>query len=215
VYPSVRAAFRKFNEPLEGVVPWMYLDIKGLVTVGVGNLIDPVELAVKLPFRFRTEPHVAATSEQIAQEWHRIKNNPALAKAGYRACEPLTRLGLDETAVDTLFASTLTVNEAILKKTPSFEGFDSWPADAQLGLLSMAWALGPGGLARFTHFSAACRQLDFGGAAANCTINERGNPGVAPRNRADRTLFQNAAEVRRSGRDPAQLHYPAVLGEHQ
>lgn len=41
MYPSVTSFFRVFNEPLEGVVAYMYLDIKGLVTVGVGNLIDP------------------------------------------------------------------------------------------------------------------------------------------------------------------------------
>ncbi|MGA2185810.1 MAG: hypothetical protein ABSH47_22555 [Bryobacteraceae bacterium] len=219
MYPSVKAAFRAFNEPFEGVVPWMYLDIKGLVTVGVGNLIDPVELAVQLPFRFRARPEVAASPEQIAEEWHQIKSNAALAKAGYRACEPLTRLRLNDAAIDALIASRLTGNEASLKKKESFRQFGAWPADAQLGLLSMAWALGPGGVAGFSRLAAACRKLDFAGAAANCTINEQGNPGVAPRNRADRTLFQNAAVVRAGGagtsNDPMQLHYPAVLAGGQ
>jgi hypothetical protein len=79
----------------------------------------------------------------------------------------------------------------------------------------MAWALGAGGLADFPHFSAACQELDFSGAAANCAISEQGNPGVAPRNRANQTLFQNAAAVRAggagAGSDPSQLHYPAAL----
>ena len=35
MYPSVLSAFRAFNEPFEGWVPYMYLDIKGLVTVGL------------------------------------------------------------------------------------------------------------------------------------------------------------------------------------
>lgn len=213
MYPSVQAAFRAFNEPFEGVVPWMYLDVKGLVTVGVGNLIDPVELALHLPFRFRGEPHQPAGSEQISEEWQRIKSNAALGKAGYRACEALTRLRLDDAAIDALIHARLGANEVSLKKRAAFVGFDGWPADAQLGLLSMAWALGPGGPSKFTKFSAACRQVDFSGAAAGCKINETGNPGVAPRNRANRILFGNAAAVRKSGSDPARLHYPAVLGQ--
>jgi hypothetical protein len=214
VYPSVSAAFQPFNEPFEGVVPWMYLDIKGLVTVGVGNLIDPVELAVPLPFRFRAAPNAAASPAQIAEEWQRIKSNQALARAGYRACEPLTQLGLDGAGIAALIATRLAGNEVSLKKYAPFRDFDVWPADAQLGLLSMAWALGPGGPPVFPHFAAACANLDFAGAAANCTISQQGNPGLAPRNAANRTLFHNAAVVRVSSGhtfDPSKLYYPTLL----
>jgi hypothetical protein len=206
MYPSVRAAFRAFNEPFEGVVPWMYLDIKGLVTVGVGNLIDPIELALQLPFRFRNEPNLAATTDQIAAEWHRIKAATGLAKAGYKACEPLTRLGLDDAAIDDSIAIRLAENEAILKKSEFFRGFDSWPADAQLRLLSMAWALGPNGPKRFQKFAEACRNLDFVRAADNCAINAQGNPGIVPRNRANQTLFETAGQGPGTG-DPSQLRY--------
>jgi hypothetical protein len=214
MHPSVRAAFRAFNEPFEGVVPWMYLDVKGLVTVGVGNLVDPVELAVQLPFRLRANPDTAASPEQIAEEWRRIKSSPGLSKAGYRACEPLTQLTLDDAGIDALIAQRLIANEPVLKTYPSFREFDSWPADAQLGLLSMAWALGPGGPVGFPHFATACGNQDFAEAAANCAISENGNPGVAPRNRANRTLFRNAAVVVAGGSayDPAALSYPTVLG---
>jgi hypothetical protein len=219
VYPSVKAAFRAFNEPFEGVVPWMYLDIKGLVTVGVGNLIDPLELAVRLPFRLRAEPHTAASPAQIAEEWRRIKGNAALARAGCRACEPLTELALDDPGIDALIAARLAGNEESLKKAASFRQFDAWPADAQLGLLSMAWALGPGGPPRFPRFAAACRNLDFAAAVTNCAIDEQGNPGVAARNHANRTLFQNAAVVQAGGSgagyDPSELHYPVVLAGAQ
>lgn len=34
---AVRKAWRPFNEPLEGLTSWMYFDIKGLVTTGMGN----------------------------------------------------------------------------------------------------------------------------------------------------------------------------------
>lgn len=212
MYPSVSAAFRGFNEPFEGVIPWMYLDIKGLVTVGVGNLIDPVDLAVRLPFRFRAQPGIAARPEQIADEWRRIKANQALSKAGHRACQTLTQLGLDDGDITTLIAARLTANEISLKKHAPFGAFDSWPADAQPGLLSMAWALGPGGPPKFPGFAAACGNLDFAGAAAECTISEQGNPGLVPRNVANRTLFASAAVVRaNTACDPSRLFYPATL----
>ena len=38
MHMSVRNYFIKFNEPIEKRVPYMYLDVKGLVTIGVGNL---------------------------------------------------------------------------------------------------------------------------------------------------------------------------------
>lgn len=206
MYPSVRAAFRAFNETFEGVVPWMYLDIKGLVTVGVGNLIDPIELALHLPFRFRNEPNLAATTEEIEAEWRCIKANTALARAGHKACEPLTQLALDEVAIDALIATKLAENEAILKESEFFQGFDSWPADAQLGLLSMAWALGPNGPKRFQKFAEACRNLDFVRAADNCAINAKGNPGIVPRNLANRTLFETAGQGPGTG-DLSVLRY--------
>jgi len=40
MHTSIRNYFIKFNEPIEGRVTHMYLDVKGLVTIGVGNLID-------------------------------------------------------------------------------------------------------------------------------------------------------------------------------
>jgi len=212
MYDSVRAAFRGFNEPFEGVVHWMYLDVRGLVTIGVGNLIDPVEAALALPFRSSTAPDAVATSAQISDEWRRIKGDPTLALKGYKACEGITQLRLDDAAVNALIGSRLLQNEANLRERPAFAAFESWPADAQLGLLSMAWALGAGGLSTFARFSAACEKQDFSGAASECTINDQGNAGVAPRNQANRILFSNAAAVRLTpGYDPTHLYYPQKL----
>ena len=212
MHDSVRSAFRGFYEPFEGAVHWMYLDVRGLVTIGVGNLIDPVEVALALPFHSLSAPATVATRAQISEEWHRIKGDPALAAKGYKACESLTRLRLDDPAVDSLIASRLSDNEALLKKKRAFASFDDWPADAQLGLLSMAWALGAGGPEGFSRFTAACEKRDFATAAEECTISEEGNAGVAPRNRANRILFRNAAIIRAGGGyDPARLYYPSIL----
>src|SRR5207244_2818316 len=60
---SIRDGFLAFSRPLEGRVPWMYLDIKGLVKTGVGNLIDPVGLALKLPFVHKADGSPASEVE--------------------------------------------------------------------------------------------------------------------------------------------------------
>ena len=212
MFPSVQSAFRGFNATFEGVIPFMYLDIKGLVTVGIGNLIDPVELAQALPFRFKGNPASPATKDQIAAEWRMLKSNPDLACEGYEACEPLTQLELDDASINALISGRLIRNQAILKRQPWFESFETWPADAQLGLLSMAWAMGPGGPGEFPHFRAACQDLDFVTAAAQCEMDEEGNPGLIPRNRANITLFSNAAVVLKGNAEArSALYYPKVL----
>jgi GH24 family phage-related lysozyme (muramidase) len=217
---SVKTRFRGFNEPFEGLVPFMYLDIKGLVTVGVGNLIDPLELALELPFQWKDKPGITtpgdlATPGQIVEEWNRLKNDVSLAQKGHRACEPITNLELHDEALNALIERRLAGNEKFLKRQKAFLEFENWPADAQLGLLSMAWAMGPGGPVNFRKFSAACERLDFVNAALECKMNEVGNPGLVPRNRANRMLFENAAAVlagESSGAfQRAILYYPRAL----
>jgi hypothetical protein len=178
----------------------MYLDVKGLVTVGVGNLVDPVEEAQKLPFQFKNRPGIAspgalATVDQIAAEWQMLKSNQELAHEVYTACDPITELELSDDAIGALIRNRLTDNESFLKRQVWFTAFETWPADAQLGLLSMAWAMGPAGPGGFPHFRAACQTQDFKTAATECKMDETKNPGLVPRNQADFVLFSNAAAV--------------------
>ncbi len=220
MYSVIQSNFPTFSAKFEGRVPFMYVDVEQLVTVGVGNLIDPLAAAQALPFRFKNKPGIAApgapaTPDQIAAEWQTIKNNPSLATKGYTACEPITQLELSDDAIDSLILSRLTQNESYLKRQQWFQNFDTWPADAQLGLLSMSWAMGPGGPGGFPSFRAACQKLDFNTAAAECRMNEAGNPGLIPRNKANFTLFSNAAIVLQSGAQgslqPSNLYYPRAL----
>jgi GH24 family phage-related lysozyme (muramidase) len=215
MFASVQLGFPAFSTRFEGRVPYMYLDIKGLVTIGVGNLIDPVEAAQTLPFRFKSRPGVSATPDEIAGEWQTLKSNTSLATKGYTACGPVTQLELSDEAIDSVIVSRLTQNESFLKRQQWFLNFETWPADAQLGLLSMAWAMGPGGPGQFPHFRAACQTLDFSTAAANCRMSEAGNPGLVPRNQANFTLFSNAASVlageAQGSFQRSNLYYPRVL----
>ncbi len=213
MYQSVRDAFYDFNAPLEGVITWMYLDIKGFVTIGVGNLIDPINQALALPFEYEDEPESFVTSDEIREAWETVKSNQSLRFEGTKAFKDLNNLRLSEAAIRSLVDSRLTANETFLKG--AFPDFENFPADAQLGLLSIAWAMGAGFAKKFPKFRSACISQDWDTAAAECSISEVGNPGVIPRNKANRTLFSNAARVvelsESYGYQLDTLYYPTII----
>ena len=239
MYPSVRSRFRAFTQRFEGDVPYMYADIKGLVTVGVGNLIDPVSVAQALPFQFKSKPAgqrivpgvagARATADQITAEWQRVKHAvepghsqdgaPQSNVFGHQHYESLTDLELNPEAIGALVGGRLAKNERILLSWPEFQDLALWPADAQLGLLSMAWAIGPGqraggGFMLFPRFRQACAAQRFDLAAHHCHIRDIDNAGVTPRNEANKTLFVNAAGViagEQGGYNRATLYYPIAL----
>ncbi len=192
MHDSVRQIFPQFSQTFEGYVHWMYLDIKGLVTIGIGNLIDPEELTTGLPFVDKTTGAPAGRAE-ILDEWRRLKANLELAQRGHRACEAVTRLRLSDDAIANLVRKRLAGNEEVLKR--SFPAWDDWPADGQLGVLSLAWAVGAAFSPKWPKFTAACHRGDWLGAAEHGRLREAGNPGVVPRNAANALLFRNANAV--------------------
>jgi hypothetical protein len=215
MFASVQSTFPAFSAKFEDRVPYMYLDIKGLVTVGIGNLIDPVAAAQALPFQFKNAPGSFATPDEIAAEWQAVKNDQSLKTSWYSAFESITQLELSDDSIDAVILERLNQNESFLKGPQWFPNFDTWPADAQLGLLSMAWAMGPASFAGFPRFSAACRILDFKTAAAECKMDDTGNAGLTPRNQANFTLFSNA-EIILAGQaqgvlERPTLYYPRTL----
>lgn len=50
MWSGVHKMWISFNQSLEGRLPYMYLDIRNLVTTGMGNLIDPRQAAESLPW---------------------------------------------------------------------------------------------------------------------------------------------------------------------
>lgn len=187
--PEVRAQFPEFTARFEGRIPWLYVDVKGLVTVGLGCLCDPVGMATSLPFV--TAAGEQASTSEIRAEWGVVKYTPGLPEKGAGAAKLLCRLRLPETAIDELARHRLDANERIL--TGHFPEWEQWPAPAQLAVLSMAWAMGAGFPKKWPAFAAACRAQQWLVAAENCKIREAGNPGIVPRNKKNAELFRAAA----------------------
>lgn len=201
MYPSVRAAFWKFTSDREGALDFMYCDVKNLVTTGVGNLIDPIGSALGLPWRHRSTGELA-TQAEIVDAWNRVKNRTDLNQRGGGFYKGVTDLYLDPAALDSLKNSRLDQNERILRS--AFPTYDSMPADAQLGLHSMAWAAGPYFYKTFPSFTRAVNNGDYGTAAVQSHMQGLN----ADRQDANLALFQNAEEVLASGADAATLYWP-------
>lgn len=188
IHPCVRAAFYDFSARFESVIPWMYLDIKGFVTTGVGNLIDRIESAERLPWTH--SGGIPATRDEIREEWHIVKSHTEFAHLGAGAAKASCVLRLSPPAIRALVDAKLT--EMVTHLAGRFD-LASWPADAQLAVCSMAWAMGPG--FKFPRFEIAVSHRNFMAAAGECAINATGNPGVVPRNKANRAHFERAANV--------------------
>lgn len=198
MYQNVRDVFTDFTAQYEGAVLWMYLDFEGFVTVGVGNKIDPIGLALAVEDQFvdgngnpPSDPDQAVTDDWNAV--HAFANQQINADLNHKLLfgffKSLTSLRMSDPYA--LVLSHADGDEQTLgNRFPDWGDLGSWPADAQMAVLSMSYAMGPG--FNFPHFVAACQAHAWKTAASESHMSESGNPGVAPRNVADRVLLLNA-----------------------
>ena len=91
----------------------------------------------------------------------------------------------------------------------ALEKIENWPADAQLGVMSMAWAMGAGFLGSFPAFTQALNASPPDYAAAKANAGFRGS-GVATRIAADAICFQNAHDAQAADASPETLYYPGT-----
>jgi hypothetical protein len=196
MFDIVRQSFAAFSVPMEGKLECMYPDHLGKVTVGIGNLIDSPEAAWETrnhgaPFVHKSNPGVEATRAEVFAEWDRVKHDPELI-GHLQLARARATLILTEQGILNLVDSKLLQFERQLQTHPAFSGLDDWPADAQLGLFSMAWAMGPGFGPSWPVFSAAVGgpKPNWFEAVVNCNMV---NDWLIRRNAVNRGLFRNAA----------------------
>jgi GH24 family phage-related lysozyme (muramidase) len=206
MHDSVAAAFVRFSSPLEGVFRSMYLDVRGLVTTAIGVLIDPVGLALQLPWK-RPDGSLA-TADEIRAEWLSLKARQDLRNTIAAKQAKATTLRLSDEDVQAITRARLLGNERFLVN--DFPKFASMPADAQLCILSMAWALGAGFADTFKSFAKAANACDWVTAKAHCKIRTASNPGILERNRANELCLDNAATVIENDMPRDELHWPNI-----
>lgn len=200
---SVKDAFIEFSTKFEGCVPFMYLDIKGLVTCAIGNLVDPIETVAGVPFV--NEDGSDCSWSEIAEAWNAVKSRQDMAHRGGMAFADVTKIRLTPDGIKHVVFWKL--HQLVDVLSSRFPWFVYWPADAQLGLISMAWAMGPH--FKFHNFQSAAMAQDWLDCAKECHMDDAQNPGLRPRNRANKILFTNAHYAK----DRTILYYPQELSQ--
>ena len=212
MHPSVAAALPGFLKQYEGKVNYMYLDKKGLVTIGIGNLIDPVNQALKLEFGPKGGGGTVSGAEVIA-EFQTVKGRKDLIDKPTAEFDKITSLQLTDAGIATMVASHANAIEGYIKTNASaklfYADFDAWPAEAQLGFFGVAWGGIPLPQFGWNLFPPACRDQDWDKAAAQCKIS---SPIAAGRNEAHRLMFLNAAAIKTNGDDITKVWWPIRIG---
>ena len=207
---SVIDAFVKVQSPWEGVAYVMYTDKLGLVTTAIGYLIDDKSgingyaPALVIPWVHKSDEK-PATKDEIIQDWQTVKNAHSQS-GGYDLPndKKITQLKIPDLVVQDLTASRMANNEQELLK--SLPGFASFPADAQMAIHGMAWAMGGAFIPvnGFKTFADAANRGDWAAAKANSAFK-----GAAPERKAGQDkMFDNAAAVVANRLDPDTLWYP-------
>ncbi len=194
MHESVRDGWQAWNDPFEGTVYTFYNDIKGLTTIGVGNLCNTVGEAMQLQM-VRVSDGQPASPAEIAQDWHRVHDNPTFAKLGWTAAARGATVRLTKDGVHALVMGKLERMEKYL--AARFPEWDDWPWQAQTATLSMAWAAGPA--VHAPHWEKACKAREWLIAAVESHLDDAQNPGLRPRNAANAALFVEAAALHDDG----------------
>ena len=138
----------------EGKVVYMYLDTRGYVTVGVGNLVSSVAEAEKLPF-VNTDTGNTATADEIETSFTTVSKMAYPHKPAYYKQKPSIELK-DETIKS--MAIKRLKGEFVPGLRRIFANFDRYPKPAKLALVDMIYNLGERGLQKFKKLIAAAEK---------------------------------------------------------
>lgn len=150
-------------ERWEGRVSHMYLDTKGLVTVGVGKMLPNVKAAQALSFVRRSDS-AAASADEIKADFEAVSKQPKAQLAG--SYKKHTALDLPDAEIDQLLKTVVEGFESDLKA--NFAGYDNYPAPAKRALLDMIYNLGKGGLLEYKKLKKAVEGGRWKDAAKQC-----------------------------------------------
>jgi GH24 family phage-related lysozyme (muramidase) len=171
----------------EGLVPWMYLDTVGIVTVAHGRALASPNDADALPFMVGTR---RATLAEVTAEFFRVHTMERGHLPAHYRMESSPVL-LDEDMNALLVCAVKDRDQALQRY---LRGYTTAPDAAKLALFDMAYNLGLAGLLRFHKLCAALATGDYAACEAEC---ER-MPGVAAfeaRNAWTMSLFAGAAKA--------------------
>ncbi len=187
---SVKQGFLPFATRFDPLVSWMYLNRAGNVVTALGCSLEPITLALELPWVLR-DGKQPAEENHIAGDWLRIKRNRILAHKGPTGSAPYTNVELTQEGIERLVIKRLYELEQRFADA-GFVDFDDWPADVQLAGLSMAW-LDADLFEHFPKWSKAMKQGAWRLGAKECFFRTTHHHELVGRNWAHRKLLLSAA----------------------
>jgi GH24 family phage-related lysozyme (muramidase) len=166
VMPSIPLSWDDVKADLErweGKVSHLYLDKKGLVTVGIGKMLPNLAAAQKLRFVKRANG-VAATAAEVATDFKEVSNQTAgKLSSSYKK---YTQLDLPDDVIYDLLKTEVNEFEANLKNY--FKGYNTYPASAKRALLDMIYNLGFTKLLKYKKLKKAVESQDWEEASKEC-----------------------------------------------
>lgn len=209
INPVVLERLRVVLTHFERVITWMYLDTKALVSTGVGFLMEYD--GTKRPDERPNVGHNWPWSggQDFNEAWYAVKARTDLIRGAGQAFEGVTSLRLTEAWVRQHFTNIAENKLREYKSWDEMKDFDTFPLDAQLGILTLGW----GALKREWKFTKAVGRRDWRTAARESLLPEF----TAERKAALRRMFTNAAVVDDHVRlgsstySRSTLYYPVAL----
>jgi GH24 family phage-related lysozyme (muramidase) len=181
----------------EGVVPYMYLDTEGWVTVGAGNLLKHIEpttagdnLAAKTHPFVNMDTGKAATPQEITDAFNKVKAMPA--KMFYTEYALRPKIALTDAYIKQL-AKTRYETEFLPAVKAGFPDFETYPRAARRGILDVTYNVGVSVPKKWTNLIAAVKARDWQKASVECRTRPQNKEDT--RNEWRKALFLHAAKV--------------------
>jgi hypothetical protein len=153
----------------EGIVPWLYCDDRGFVTVGVGDKLTS-NTAATMPFVDSAGAGVDGEAKRIAYARVQDAYRQGLTADAYRACSDL-RLPIDFCKRRLALRLKGEFLPAIACRCPDAANF---PLAAKLVLVDIAYNVGVAGFNAFHSLIEACNALHFDKAADHVHTRKAG-----------------------------------------
>jgi GH24 family phage-related lysozyme (muramidase) len=152
----------------EGLVPWLYCDSKGYVTVGVGDKVS-LDGVATMPFVRRSDGS-HADSEAKRAAWESVHGRPGFKAGAYTALSDL-RLPVEYCRRRLVARVKDEFVPAVEKHCPQFASF---PPKAKLVLVDICYNVGVAGFAQFLTLIGLCNVFQFAKAAEHVHTKKEG-----------------------------------------
>jgi hypothetical protein len=219
--------FWNFTEPLEGgfAADCMYMvqDLQvatgmGITFTGRNNRALGVQMAKALDWVYKPGHPQAGQScspADIERDYDKVLSNPELGQKGpgfLNEWKAMTNCRITQEGLKKGVRTRVLFNIDYVKKHRTgnqyLGDFATFPADAQLCVVSLTWA--NGNEFRYPMFAKACREADWFEASKQCGFKNAENT-VAKRQTAQEEMMRNALYATLGADNPDTLHWPAIL----